>query len=109
MATITGFYKDNEGTLIDKDPEAALDYLISWSEWLPSGDTISTSSWSIEAISGDGDPLTTTSDSKTDTATTVNLSGGSTGNIYKVYNTITTTGGLTDRRYFRVKVKLRTI
>ena len=47
MATITGFYKDNEGTLIDKDPEAALDYLISWSDWLPSGDTISTSSWSV--------------------------------------------------------------
>jgi len=109
MATITGFYKDNEGTLIDKDPEAALDYLISWSEWLPGGDTISTSSWSVEAISGDGDPLTSTSDANTDTTTTVNLSGGTTGNIYKVYNTVTTNGGLTDRRYFRVKVKARTI
>lgn len=109
MATITGFYKDNEGTLIDKDPEAALDYLISWSEWLPGGDTISTSSWSVEAISGDGDPLTSTSDGNTDTTTTVNLSGGTTGNIYKVYNTVTTNGGLTDRRYFRVKVKARTI
>lgn len=109
MATITGFYKDNEGTLIDKDSEAALDYLISWSEWLPSGDTISTSSWSIEAISGDTDPLVTTSNTKSDTATTVNLSGGNTGNIYKVYNTITTAGGLTDRRYFRVKVKARSI
>ena len=53
MATTTGFYKDNEGTVIDKDTEAALDYLISWSQWLPSGDTISTSSWSIESISGD--------------------------------------------------------
>lgn len=109
MATITGFYKDNEGTVIDKDPEAALDYLISWSEWLPSGDTISTSTWSLEAITGDTDPLTTTSNAKTDSATTVNLSGGTSGNIYKVYNTITTTGGLTDRRYFRVKVKARTI
>jgi hypothetical protein len=109
MATITGFYKDNEGTLIDKDPESALDYLISWSEWLPSGDTISTSSWSIEAITGDTDALVTTSNTRSDTATTVKISGGTSGNIYKVYNTITTSGGITDRRYFRVKVKARSI
>jgi len=109
MATVTGFYKDNEGTLIDKDPEAQLDYLISWSDWLPSGDTISTSSWSIEAITGDGDPLTSASDANTDSTTTINLSGGTSGNIYKVYNTITTNGGLTDRRYFRVKIKARSI
>lgn len=109
MATITGFYKDNEGTLIDKDPEAALDYLLSWTNWLPSGDTISSSSWSIEAITGDTDPLVSTSDSSTDTTTVVNLSGGTSGNLYKVYNTIETNGGLTDRRYFRVKVKARSI
>lgn len=109
MATITGFYKDNEGTLIDKDPEAALDYLISWSDWLPSGDTISTSTWAVETITGDSDPLSATSDTNTDTVTTVNLSGGTSGNIYKVYNTIETNGGLTDRRYFRVKVKDKSI
>jgi len=109
MATVTGFYKDNEGTLIDKDPEAALDYLISWSDWLPSGDTISTSSWTLETITGDTDPLVTTSNSTTDGTTIVNLSGGTSGNIYKVYNTITTNGGLTDRRYFRVKIKARSI
>lgn len=109
MATITGFYRDNEGTLIDKDPESALDYLISWSEWLPAGDTIATSNWNIEAITGDTDPLVITSNSTADTVTIVNLSGGTTGNLYQIYNTITTTGGLTDRRYFRVKVKDRTI
>ena len=103
------FYKDNEGTLIDKDTEAALDYLISWSQWLPGGDTISTSSWSVESISGDADPLASTDTGKTDTTTTITLSGGTTGNIYKVYNTITTAGGLTDRRYFRVKVKARSM
>lgn len=109
MATVTGFYQDNEGTLIDKDADAVLDYLLSWSNWLSSGDTISTSSWSIQAISGDSDPLTTTSDSNTDTTTTVKLSGGTVGNLYKVYNTITTNGGYTDRRYFRVKILNRSI
>jgi hypothetical protein len=109
MATTTGFYKDNEGTLIDKDTEATLDYLISWSQWLPSGDTISTSSWSIESISGDSDPLASTDTGSTDTTTSVTLSGGTSGNLYKVYNTITTLGGLTDRRYFRVKILARSM
>lgn len=109
MATITGFYKDNEGTLIDKDPEAALGYQLSWVDWLSAGDTISASTWSVQAISGDTDALSDTSDSFTDTTTTVNLTGGLEGNIYRVYNTIETAGGLTDRRYFRVKVKSRTI
>ena len=109
MATITGFYQDNEGTLIDKDPDAALGYQLLWSEWLSSGDTISTSTWSVEAITGDSDPLTISSESETDTTTTVNVTGGTTGNLYKIYNTIETVGGLTDRRYFRIKVKERTI
>jgi hypothetical protein len=109
MATTTGFYKDNEGTLIDKDSEAALDYLISWSQWLPGGDEISTSNWSVETITGDTDALVSTDTGSTTTTTTITLSGGTQGNIYKVYNTITTTGGLTDRRYFRVKVKARSM
>jgi hypothetical protein len=109
MATTTGFYKDNEGTLIDKDTEAALDYLLSWSQWLPSGDTITTSTWEVETISGDSDPLASTDTGSTDTTTSITLSGGTSGNMYKVYNTITTTGGLTDRRYFRVKVLARSM
>jgi len=109
MATVTGFYKDNEGTLINKDTEAALDYLISWSQWLPSGDTITSSSWSVETISGDSDPLVSTDTGSTTVTTLITLSGGTEGNMYKVYNTITTNGGLTDRRYFRVKVLARSM
>ena len=109
MATTTGFYKDNEGTLVDKDTEAALDYLISWSQWLPGGDEIATSNWVVETISGDSDALTSTDTGSTTTTASITLSGGTSGNIYKVYNTITTTGGLTDRRYFRVKVKARSM
>lgn len=109
MATTTGFYKDNEGTLIDKDSEAALDYLISWSQWLPGGDEISTSNWVVETITDDTDALVSTDTGSTTTTTSITLSGGTQGNIYKVYNTITTTGGLTDRRYFRVKVKARSM
>lgn len=109
MATITGFYKDNEGSVIDKDPEATLSYQIDWSDWLPSGDEISTSSWTVETIADDSDNLTTTGNTNTTTNSTVTLSGGTSGNIYKVYNTIVTLNSLTERRYFRVKIKDRTL
>ena len=109
MATISGFYKDNDGTVIDKDADAQLSYQLIWSQWLPSGDTITASSWSAESITGDADPLQVTGNSFTDTATTVTVNGGTTGNIYKVYNTITTDQSNTDRRYFRIKVKERTL
>lgn len=110
MATITGFYKDNDGSLIDKDPEATLSYQIDWSDWMPSGDEIDTSSWSVETITDDTDNLTRTGDGITGTTgTTITLTGGTEGNIYKVYNTIVTINSLTERRYFRVKVKSRTL
>jgi len=109
MATTTGFYKDNTGYVIDKDPEATLSYLLNWVDWLPAGSVISTSTWEVETISGDTDNLTETGDEKTDNTTQISLSGGTEGNIYKVYNTIVTDGSLTDRRYFRVKIKSRSI
>jgi|TARA_R110002153_G_scaffold1046_2_gene4925 uncharacterized protein (UPF0333 family) len=109
MATLTGYYADNEGQLIDKDPEAVLSYQITWTQWLSSGDTIDSSNWTVETISGDTDNITITGNTNTDDVTTVTLTGGTSGNIYKVYNTITTVNSLTDRRYFRVKVKDRTL
>jgi len=109
MATITGFYQDNTGYVIDKDPEARLDYQLRWTDWMPSGDSIDTSTWTAETITGDGDPLTVSGSSNTTTTATATVTGGTEGNIYRLYNEITTTGGLTERRFFRVKVKARSI
>lgn len=109
MATITGFYQDNTGYVIDKDPEARLDYQLNWAEWLPSGDTISVSAWTAETISGDTDNLSVASSTNTDTTCDVTVTGGTEGNIYRLYNQITTNGGLVERRFFRVKVKQRSI
>lgn len=109
MATITGFLADNEGTYIDKDLEASLVYTMDWSQWLPAGETISTSTWSLETITGDTDPLVNESYNHTDSSSLIEISGGTIGKIYKVYNTITTTSGYQDRRYFRIKVKARSI
>lgn len=83
----------------DKDPQAVLDYMIDWTDWLD-GDTISASSWTL---SGAG--LTQTSNSFTDTTATVWLSAGTNFEIYKVTNHITTDGGRQNDRTLTITVK----
>lgn len=109
MATVTGFLRDNDGLYIPKDTEAVLTYTLNWTDWLPNSETISSSEFAVESISGDADPLTRSAQSSTTTSTTVRLSGGTAGKIYRVYNTIITSGSLTERRYFRVKVETRSL
>ena len=109
MATLSGFLQDNDGAFIDKDPSAILNYTLDWSEWLPTGQTISTSAWTVSTISGDAAPVTTVTTSNSGTTTIVKLSGGTAGNLYTITNTITTSGSLTDRRHFRIKVKNRSV
>ena len=109
MATLTGYKRDNEGLYIDKDPEAVLIYTFDWSNWLASGESITTSNWSIDAITGDTDPLTVDSSiiHNNGKQTIITLSGGTEGKIYTVYNTIVTDESETERKFFRVPVKKR--
>jgi hypothetical protein len=109
MTQLTGFRRDRTGSYIEKDPQSYLDYSMDWSDWMPTGDQISTSSWTIETISGDAAPLTTDQNTKnvSTSITTVWLAAGTAGNNYEVTNTIVTDNGLTEERYFRVFVKNR--
>lgn len=76
-----------------KDPNALLDYVIDWSEWLAtSTDTISASTWILPA-----DLTEFTSSFGTATAV-VWISGGSAGEVYDVVNRIVTFGGRTEDR-----------
>ena len=109
MATLTGFQQDNTGAYIEKDPTAKLTYTVDWSLWLPTGQTISSSSWTLETDSGDGSPLVNHATSSTTNSASIIIGGGSAGSIYKVYNTITTSGGSIERRYFRLRVKERSL
>lgn len=109
MATLTGFLRDNTGVYIEKDTEAILTYTLDYSEWLPTGTTIQSNSFTVETLAGDTDPLIKVAQSNTNTATTIKVSGGNSGKIYKIYNTITTSGQLTERRYFRIKVITRSL
>ncbi len=109
MATLTGFERDNEGVFIRKDTEASLTYTLDWTDWLVNSETISSSEFTVETITGDTDPLVKSAQSSTNYTTTIKVSGGSSGKIYKIYNQIQTSGGLTERRYFRIKVETRSL
>jgi hypothetical protein len=75
-----------------KDPDSVLDYHMDWSTWLEAGDTISSSSWTV-------DPgLTLDSDSTASTKSTAWLSGGTHGRSYAATNKIITGAGRTVER-----------
>ena len=85
-----------------KDPDAVLDFTVSWAEWLAEAeDTITSSTWTAEA------GITIDSDSNTTTTATVWLSGGTATERYRVTNEIVTVGGRTDNRTITVKVRER--
>ena len=107
MATLTGFLRDNEGAIIDKAPTAKLSYTIDWTDWLPTSATISTSTWTLETVTGS--TLTNHADSISGTKTLITISGGTAGKVHKVYNTITLNSGLIEKRYFRLKITERSL
>lgn len=84
-----------------KDPNATLDFGFDWSEWLESGETIS--SYVLYVGSG----LTKVSDVNTSGSVIVWLSSGSAGNRYTVACQITTTSGRIDERTIKIDVKNR--
>jgi hypothetical protein len=81
-----------------KDPDAVLDWVWDWSEWLANGETITNSVF--EASVG----IEIQSTSNTATSATVWLAGGSPGQPYRVSNRITTTAGRIDERTITVRV-----
>ncbi len=80
----------------DKDPDATLDYSIDWSAWLPSGDALSTATWSTSdpdlEVAGSPAP------SHAAGIATAWLTGGTAGQRYTVTCRVTTTGGRVDDR-----------
>jgi len=100
----TGFYQTIQGLTIEKDPEANLTYTLDWANWLPQGDSISSATWVVSTRANDPDPLIKVSNGIQGTKTYIRLNNGQDGKTYMVTAQVTTTDGLVDRRYFRVKV-----
>lgn len=91
------FQTDAYGKWIYKDPSAALDYAVDWSDWLDT-DTIASVAWTVPT------GLTNDSSSETSTVATIWLSGGTVGNVYTVTCRVTTAASRVDERSFRIKV-----
>lgn len=108
MTTKTGFNRDIVGAWISKDPSAQLIYSIDWAtEWLASGDNIATVNFTVSTIDGDASPVVVEDSGVQADVAFVELSGGTAGELYTVTCTITTDGGSTESRRFRVKVEER--
>lgn len=86
-------------TTFVKDPNAVLDYRVDWSAWLPEGDTIDTSTWTVPS------GINKDSESNDTTSATVWLSGGTAGVNYQLVNRVTTAGGRTDDRTITISVR----
>ena len=75
----TGFYQTIQGLSIEKDPEADLTYTLDWANWLPTGDSLSASSWTISTRANDPDPLLKVSNGIQGTKTYIRLNNGQDG------------------------------
>lgn len=84
-----------------KDPQAFLDYSIDWSAWLPSGDTIVTSTWMADG------GITISMETNTSTTSTVWIAGGTTNVLHRATNQITTAAGRINNQSISIAVASR--
>ena len=84
-----------------KDPDAELDWEFDWSSWLATGETISSSTVTVQT------GLTAGTKSATTTAVTQWLSGGTADTTYTVACKIVTSAGRTDERTIYIHVTSR--
>ncbi len=92
-------------SVVPKDPQAVLDYILDWltDGYLQSGEEITgTPVWTILPAGA----LVKDSQSNTITATTITLSGGVAGHLYRVTCQITTDqAGRKDERSIAIRVQ----
>ena len=82
----------------EKTEDGVLDYKIDYSSWLASGDSISSSVWTLPA------GLVEDTNSFTPSTTTILISGGTLSTRYSLKNKITTVSGLVDERCFHIRI-----
>lgn len=107
---VVTYILDRSGVMLNADtgehefvhaPSASLDYGFDWTSWLAAGETIVTSDWVVES------PLTKSLEQTVDGVTSLFVTGGVIGKIYKVANTITTSLTRTDTRTIKLSCKAR--
>jgi hypothetical protein len=84
-----------------KDPGATLDYSFDWTDWLGTGELLSTATWTVPA------GLTKVSEINSAYVATCRISGGVAGVTYTVTCQVTTDLGEIDRRSLQLVVQNR--
>lgn len=80
-----------------KDPDATLDWIFDWNDWLGEFETITLATFLV-------DPgITVTEDTSTMKTATVWLAGGTEGQVYRVTCRVTTSDGRIDDRSFTLR------
>ncbi len=92
-------------TIFVKDPGAVIDYAISWSIGYLSGTEITESAWSVSPAEPGGVIVPASRIAPGETIAT--LSGGRTGQLYRVSNRIRLSDGRNDERTLVVRVEER--
>lgn len=94
--------KDSGGAFwAEQDSSANIDYSIDWSDWLASGDTIASSSWTVD----DGSPVALTNATVSGgSITTVWIACAEPGRFYSIKNFVSSTDGYSDARYLRIYI-----
>jgi len=90
-----------------KDPDSVLPFGFDWTNWLVTGDTVSTCVIAVTSPSGDSAPITAGTPTVSGAVTSALLSAGTVGNAYTVRFRITTSNGYTDDRSIFIQVKER--
>jgi len=68
-----------------KDPDATVDFVFDWSDWLSAGESIDSVAFAITPVG-----LTTVTSGNTATTATIWFSGGTAGTDYEITCTVTT-------------------
>ena len=92
-------------TLLLKDPDAVLDYLVDWGAEYLGSDEIAASEWSVLPVEAGG--VTIASSSFDGSSATVNAGGGIPGRMYRLVNQVTTMSGRIDSRSVTLRVEKR--
>ena len=100
----------------NKDSNETLDYSLDWSRWLRAGETIVSSSWSIDDETGTKVAFTAPNTvnglhnggaTNSATITTLTLSSGTTNKQYKLYCSVTLNTNFVAERSITISIKER--
>ena len=93
-------------TLLLKDPAAVLDYAVDWgADYLGGEDALTQSDWSVDPDEPGG--IAIVNSDFEDRVSSVKASGGISGRLYRLSNTVMTQSGRTDERSIVLRVEKR--